>query len=90
MRLGLRVKYSFLLSDFIGTEFSRQIFKKYSYMKRYENPSNGSRFVPCGNVDRHVTKQSHFCQFANAPKKASNFLNISATLSISGRTLCSV
>jgi hypothetical protein len=51
MHLGLRIKYPFLLPDFNGTEYLRQIFEKYLNIKHYENPSNGSRVVPCGKTD---------------------------------------
>ena len=34
-------------------EFSRLIFEKYSNVKFNENPSGGSRVVPCGQTDRH-------------------------------------
>ena len=32
-------------------EFSQHIFKKYSYIKFYENPSNGNRTFPCRQTD---------------------------------------
>jgi len=32
-------------------EFSGQIFDKYSHTKSHENPSSGSRVVPCGRAD---------------------------------------
>ena len=32
-------------------EFSRKIFEKYSNIKFLENPSSGSRVVPCGRTD---------------------------------------
>jgi len=32
-------------------EYARQIFEKYSDMKFHENPSSGSRVVPCGQTD---------------------------------------
>jgi len=32
-------------------EISRQIFEKYSNIKFHENPSSGSRVVPCGQTD---------------------------------------
>jgi len=48
-------------------EFSRQIFKKYANIKLRENPSSGSRVVPCGRTD--MTKLIvAFRSFANAPK----------------------
>ena len=34
-------------------EFSGQLFEKYSNNKFHENPSNGSRVVPCGRTDKH-------------------------------------
>jgi len=34
-------------------EFSQQIMEKCSNVKLNENPSNGSRVVPCGGTDRH-------------------------------------
>jgi hypothetical protein len=35
-------------------EFSRQIFKKFSYMEFHENSSSWSRVIPCGGVDRRT------------------------------------
>jgi len=32
-------------------EFSRQLFEKNSNIKIHENPSSGSRVVPCGQTD---------------------------------------
>jgi len=49
-------------------EFSRQVFEKYSNTKFHENPSSGSRVVPCGRTD--TTKLiAALRNFANAPKK---------------------
>ena len=31
--------------------YSRQIFEKYSNIKFHENPSSGSRVIPCGLAD---------------------------------------
>jgi len=31
-------------------EFARKFFEKYPNIKFYENPSNGSRVVPCGRT----------------------------------------
>jgi len=48
-------------------EISRHIFEKYSNIKFYENPSSGSRVVPCGRTD--MTKLIFaFRNFTNAPK----------------------
>jgi len=48
-------------------EFCRQVFEKFSNEKFHENPSSGSRVVPCVQTD--VTKLiAAFRDFANAPK----------------------
>jgi hypothetical protein len=53
-------------------EFSRRIFEKSTNTKFHENPSSGSRVVPCGRKD--MTKLIvTFRNFANVPKKYSNF-----------------
>jgi len=54
-------------------EFSRRIFKKYSNIKFQENPSSGSRVVPCGQTAGHtdMTKLTVALRtFVNMPKKA--------------------
>jgi hypothetical protein len=49
-------------------ERSGQIFEKVSNIKFHQNPSNGSRVVPCGPID--MTKLIvAFRNFANAPKQ---------------------
>jgi hypothetical protein len=48
-------------------EFSRQIFEKVSNIKFYQNPSSGSRVVPCGQTDMAKLIVA-FSNFANAPK----------------------
>ena len=49
-------------------EFCRQVFENISDIKFHQNPSSGSRGVPCGQTD--MTKQIvAFHDFANAPKK---------------------
>jgi hypothetical protein len=49
-------------------ELSTQIFETYSNIKFRENPSTGSRVVPCGRAD--ITKLiGGFRNFSNAPKK---------------------
>jgi hypothetical protein len=48
-------------------EFSPQILEKYSSIKHYENPSSGSRVVPCGRTDM-TTITDAFRNFANASK----------------------
>ena len=52
--------------------FSLQFCEKYSNFKFHENPSSGSRAVPCGQTDRQRTNVTKliiaFHNFANAPK----------------------
>ena len=53
-------------------EFTRQIFENYSNIKFNENPSSGSRVVPCGQA--HMTKLTvAFRNSTNAPKKKNEF-----------------
>ena len=52
-------------------EFSGQIFEKSLNVEFHENPSSGSRVVPCGRTDRrtNLTKLIvAFRNFENAPK----------------------
>jgi hypothetical protein len=49
-------------------EFSRQILEKSTNIKFHENPSSGSRVVPCGRTDRHDEANSRFSKFTTAPK----------------------
>ena len=64
MYIGLHVKYRLLWSDlkkksiFFPTDFR----KKNSNIKFHENPSSGSRVVPCGQTDRHDDANSRFSQ----------------------------
>jgi len=51
MYIGLHVKYPLYLPDYNKTEFSRQFVEKYSNINFYENPSSGSRVVPCEQKD---------------------------------------
>jgi len=54
-------------------EFSGQICEKYSNIKFNENPSSGSRVVPCGRKD--MTKLIvAFRSFATAHNKMSIFI----------------
>jgi hypothetical protein len=52
MYIGLHIKYRSFLSKTL--EFSRRNFEKYPSIKFNENPSIGSRVVPCGQTDRHT------------------------------------
>jgi len=51
----------------MNRSLSRQIFEKHSNVKFHENPSSGSRAVPCGQTngrtDIHEEANSHFSQF---------------------------
>ena len=50
-------------------EFSLQIFEKSSNMKFHENPSSGSRVVPCGWTEKQTETDRY--DEAKAPKKHS-------------------
>ena len=70
MYIGLHVKYTLLLPDFNDNwTFSAHFLKKYSHIKFHENPSSGSRVVPCGRTDTHDEANGRFRNFAKAPKK---------------------
>ena len=56
-------------------ELSRQSFIKCSNIKFQENPSSGSRVVPCGQTDRYVEANIDFLNFTNAAKKSLFFSN---------------
>jgi len=70
MYTGLHVKYPLFLSHFMKVDISRQIFEKSSNIKFHENPSSGSRVVPCGRKDRH-DEVNRFSQFCEKPLKMS-------------------
>ena len=66
-------------------ECSRQIFEKYSNIKFNENPSSGSRVVPCGQTDKRIDVTKIIIplrDFANVPK------NVFLTLSIISCSNC--
>jgi hypothetical protein len=44
-------------------EFLGHIFEKFSNIKFHENPSSGSRVVPCGQTDMLDEANSRFSQF---------------------------
>jgi len=52
-------------------EYYWQILNKQTNAKFSENPSSGSRVVPCGQTDGHENNSSFFCKFAKSPKKIS-------------------
>jgi len=51
-------------------EFSRQIFEKPTYIKFHENPSSGTRVVPCRRTNR-LKLIVTFCGFDNTSKNSS-------------------
>jgi hypothetical protein len=51
MFTGPHVKCPFFCQTLIKLEYPQQIFEKYLDIKFHENPSSGSRFVPCGRID---------------------------------------
>ena len=64
MYISLHVKCPLFLSNFINVDISRQMFEKSSNIKFHENPSSGSRVVPCGRKDTHdeANRFSQFCE----------------------------
>jgi hypothetical protein len=54
-------------------EFSRRIFRK--IVKFQENPSSGSRLVPCGQTDMKKLIFA-FRNFAKAPKNCSSVVDL--------------
>jgi len=51
-------------------EFSRQIIEKFSHNLFYENPSSGTRVVPCGQTDRQTDMTKLKIAFRNFSKGA--------------------
>jgi hypothetical protein len=54
----------------IKLEISQQTLEKRSHLKHHENPSNGSRVFPCGQMDRRTDMTKlivTFRNFLNAP-----------------------
>ena len=65
------IRYSFRL--LMKIEFSRQIFDKSSNIKCRQNPSSGSRIIPCGRTDGRADMTKvivAFRNFANAPRSS--------------------
>jgi len=68
------------LVGFIVRIFSVSFRKKCSVIKFLENPSSGSRVIPCGQTDGRTDRQTDatklivaFCNFANTPKVYPHF-----------------
>jgi hypothetical protein len=55
-------------------EFSRQIFEKVSNTTFHQNPSSGSRVVPCGRTDMKLTVA--FYNFVNASKNITTLVSL--------------
>jgi hypothetical protein len=55
-------------------EVSQRIFEKDSNIKFSENPSSGSRVVPCGRTGRQTHDETNSCfrKFTTAPKNIVN------------------
>ena len=65
MYTGLHLSTPYSSRILTKLESSQQIFEKYFSIKFLENPSSGSRVVPCGRTD--ITKLIVGCRnFANA------------------------
>jgi len=62
--------YPSFLKDFNKNLHFLEIFSKnFSNIRFRENPSSGSRVVPCGRTDRHMTELIvAFRNFAKEPK----------------------
>jgi hypothetical protein len=75
---GAHVKYRLFVSDFNETLIFSEVFEKYANIKFHENPSSGSRIVPCGGTDGRADMTKlivAFRNFANAPKKENTSCN---------------
>jgi hypothetical protein len=74
MYIVVHVKYPLFLSDCNETWILSTDFEKSPNIKFHENPTSGSRVVPCGRTDRWTHGQTKlivvFRNFANAPKNA--------------------
>jgi len=75
----LRVNMRCSCPIFMKLDFSRQFFEKYSDNKFHENPSSGSRVVPCGQAHgrtdwwKDITKLTVALRnFAKAPNNEEN------------------
>jgi hypothetical protein len=84
MYIGVHVKYRYSCQILKKFEFFRQSFEEYSNMNFHENPSSGSRVVPCGQTDRQTDERTErqgdmtkltvtFRNFAKAPENDFKF-----------------
>jgi hypothetical protein len=60
------------MSDFNQVRILLKIFEKFSNSKFNENPSNGSRVVPCGRTDRYDEANNSYSQFYERAQKIDN------------------
>ena len=70
MYINFHVNYPLFLSYLMKLQLSQQIFEISSNIKFHENPSSGSRVVPCRRTDaqdRHDEVDSPFFHVVNAP-----------------------
>jgi len=72
MFTGLHVQRRYSCQTLMHLEFSQQIFEKYPNIKCHENPSNESRVVLCGRMDRHDETNSRFSPFCQSALKPFN------------------
>ena len=73
MSKRLRVKYLLFLSHFQKTLIFPTHFwekkKKKAQIPFHQDPSSGSRVVPCGRTDNHDEATSRFSQFCERAQK---------------------
>ena len=61
--IGPHIKHPLFLADLNEALIFRRVFDQFSITKFYENPSSGSRIVPCGQTDRQ-TRENQQSLFA--------------------------
>jgi len=57
MYIGRHATAHYSCQMLMKLEFSRKIFEKHSNIKFYENPSSGSRVLPCEKMDARTDRQ---------------------------------
>ena len=58
--IGLHVSTNYSCQILMNLEFSRQILEKPSNIKFHENPSRGSRVLPCRRTDIRKEADNRF------------------------------
>jgi hypothetical protein len=56
----------------LNLDFYLQIFEKYRNVKLHENPSRGSRAVPCGRKDGQTDTKKLIVAFRNLSKESND------------------